>query len=462
MRILIADDEKGIRTSLSELLGTDHDVILCEDGESALRKIEVSVFDLVITDHQMPKITGIELIKRGKELSPQTSFMLMSAYGSVDQAVLALKTGADDYFMKPFEFDEILHRVQKISELRDWNNEKVLKGDKPQKSFTGNSIFISKVKEFVSKVASVHSPVLILGPSGSGKEVLSKTIHETGPRSERPFIAINCASLTEQLMESELFGHEKGAFTGATQTKLGKFELASGGTLFLDEIGELSQNLQAKLLRVLQEKEFFRVGGVRQIKTTARVIAATHRQLKEMVKQGTFREDLFFRLNILTFEMAALVERKEDLPELLDFFWKKHTREIGRRLTLSEGAHEKLLRYSYPGNIRELQNVLERLVVLGPDSGIVGIENLPPEISGEIRGGAVSKAATHPISTDGFDEAVGMGLTEYLDHHEELMIQKAMEVCGYNQIRAAELLKINRGTLQYKLKKYGITKAEAA
>lgn len=302
--------------------------------------------------------------------------------------------------------------------------------------------------EFVSKVSGVESPVLLLGPSGSGKEVLARSIHEEGARESAQFVAINCASLNEQLMEAELFGYEKGAFTGAVSSQPGKFEVASGGTLFLDEIGELSSSLQAKLLRVIQEREFYRVGGLKQIKTNARIIAATHRSLSEMVTAGTFREDLYFRLNVLTFALSPLSDRSEDIPILLDHFWKRFRDCYGCKAELAPETRAALLNYRYPGNVREMQNILERLAVLYGKSDPIPPSYLPPE---------VQRAGQEPPSefVERRAEYQGKGLMEKLEAIESKLVFLAMEQARQNQIRAAQLLKISRGALQYKLKKYG-------
>jgi len=302
----------------------------------------------------------------------------------------------------------------------------------------------------------VNSPVLILGPTGTGKEVLAQSIHECSKRAQRSFVAINCASLNEQLIQSELFGHEKGAFTGATATKPGKFELANDGTLFLDEIGELSQDMQAKLLRVLQEKEFCRVGGVRNIKSGARVIAATHRDLKKMVKEGSFREDLYFRLNVLMFENLPLEKRKEDIAPLTRFFWGELSAELQRNSVLSLKAIDALGNYRFPGNIRELKNVLERLMVLGPKTGEIGPELLPPEFLGLTLGG------TTEGDSFGMDLDLSQGFSAAIEQIENQIIEKAMSQAGDNQVKAAALLKMARGTFQYKLKKLQAAQKKAA
>lgn len=458
MRIIIADDAPGIRNSLVELLKDKHEVIECETGEEALGIIEKKSIDLVITDNRMPKVTGLALIRRGKEISPSTGFVLMTAYASVDDALEAIRLGAEDYFTKPFDLSEVLHRIGRIEQLREWKVETELKeASRTTSGLIGNSPSVRNTREFISKVAADTAPILLLGPSGSGKELVARSIHDTGPRAHRPFIAVNCASLGEQLLESELFGHEKGSFTGATTTKPGKFELASGGTLLLDEVGELSPAIQARLLRVLQEKEFYRVGGVRQIHCDARVIAATNRNLKEMVRLGNFREDLFFRLNVLAFELEPLAQRAEDITLLIPFFWDRLVRERGKRVRLSPSALEDLKHYQYPGNIRELQNILERLVVLASADSTVESEALPPEVRGaKASHFTTAKEAVKSEETRPQPEADGLkGLDDLVADYERWLVLNAMEKSKFRQVDAAVLLKITRGALQYKLKKYG-------
>jgi len=451
MFILVAEDEVGLRTTLVGWLRKEHEVIATEDGAAALLEIEKRAVDLVISDNQMPKLSGFDLLRRTKEVSPSTSFLMMTGFGSIDQGIEAIRLGADDYLLKPFELAEIRHRVHRIEELRVWKAEKTLKQESSENSEFPRlkSAAARHAMDFVEKVANVASPVLLLGPSGAGKEVMARAIHRAGSRAGQPFVAINCASLTEQLMESELFGHEKGAFTGAITAKQGKFELAKDGTLFLDEMGELSLQLQAKLLRVLQEKEFYRLGGLRLIKANTRVVAATNRSLKQMVTAGTFREDLFFRLNVLCFELPPLRERRDDIPTLIHHFWNRLCKNMGSRAQLSPDAFRVLCEYSYPGNIRELQNTLERILVLGGANNDVGIENLPAEVRNTV--GGVS--AETPVAPD----LSALGLIETLEKIERDLVIKALQEGDYSQARAASRLKITRGALQYKIKKYGLS-----
>lgn len=468
MRILIVDDEVGLRNSLKELLQESYDVETAEDGEQALKLIQEKSFEIVLSDLKMPKLDGLGLLAKIRELSPLTSFILMTAQGSIEGAVAAIHAGADDYLSKPIEFAEVFHRINRIIELRAWNAKKILNSSEKSKTkLVGESQFLIETKKFIEKVAPVNSPVLLLGPSGTGKEVVAKAIHEANQDNNSPFVAVNCASLSENLLESELFGHEKGAFTGAVASKPGKFELAAGGTIFLDEIGELQLNLQAKLLRVLQEKEFCRVGGTRVIKSQARVVAATHRNLKELVDKGLFREDLYFRLNVLQYQMTPLCDRKEDIPLLINHFWNYICEDLGVKSSLSPNAKTVLEQYHYPGNIRELKNILERLIVLTPQNGRVDLAQLPAEIANRpvvLTDVSQATAVTNTTANDFQPPAwkPGMAIEDYLDLIEGEVLQRAFEIVGENQVQAAELLGLNRGTLQYKIKKHNLTKKKSA
>lgn len=468
MRILIVDDEVGLRNTLNEFLKERYETFTAEDGAQALALIQEKSFDLIISDFKMPKLNGLELLQKVREISSSSSFILMTAHGSIEGAVKAIQDGADDYLPKPVEFAELEHRINRIVQLRAWQNQKTLTQYYSKKvNLIGHSEFMTGLKKFIVQVANVPSPVLLLGPSGTGKEVVAKSIHENGSGNENNFVAINCASLSENLIESELFGHEKGAFTGANTVKVGKFEVAAGGTLFLDEIGELPLSLQAKLLRVLQEKEFCRVGGTRPIKSQARVVAATHRDLKDWVANGLFREDLYFRLNVIQHEMLPLNKRKEDVADLIQYYWSVLTEELGIKSTLSPMAKTALENYDYPGNVRELKNIIERLIVLTPDNGRVDVGHLPKELTGKQTQPVLTEVKSAPAVVD--DSAVvpaawkpGMAVESYLESIEETIISKAFELSDHNQVQAADLLGLNRGTLQYKIKKYNLAKKKAA
>lgn len=447
MQIVVVDDDNNIRSSLIALLSESYSVVDFPNAQEALAYLEKNYADLVITDQKMPGMTGVELIEKAKTINPRTSYFLMTAYASVQQAVSALQKGADDYIMKPFDLDEMELRVSRIKKLREYghsvtlNTESIVGLD----NLIGESSNIKEAKDFVLKVADVPSSVLILGPTGSGKEVLGRAIHEVSTRSHMPFVAINCATLSDQLIESELFGHEKGSFTGATVTKEGKFELANGGTIFLDEIGELSIELQAKLLRVLQEREFYRIGGNKLIKSDVRVLAATHKDLQQMVTNGSFREDLLYRLNVLVFHLRPLNERVEDIGPISKFLWDKLLPELNRKSELTSHVVDKLITYSWPGNIRELKNVLERMIVLGPESGPVDLESLPLEIN--------PKNSSQQSVESKLSLPDQINLDQHIQNIEYDIIKRIYVREENNQVKTAEALGLKRGTLQYKLKK---------
>lgn len=451
MRILVVDDDSSVRTTLTEVFKDNYDVSSAISAEEAIELIDKHEFDVIITDNKMSGKSGIDLIREYKPQNPHTSFILITAYATVQQAVEAIKLGADDYMIKPFDIDEVEHRVQKAMSLNQLKRRAKLQSYKSLgfDRMIGDSQNIREAKEFIQKISDVDSNILILGPSGAGKEVMAQTIHETSTRSGQPFVAINCATFSEQLIESELFGHEKGSFTGATTQKLGKFELASDGTIFLDELGEMPIELQSKLLRVLQEKEFTRIGGTKNIKTRARVLAATNRDLKKMVSEGTFREDLYFRLNVLNFELKPLNERKEDILPLSTFLWESLRKEVKRDSSLAPATLDKLQDYSFPGNIRELKNILERMMVLGPKTGEVTPDYLPTDI---VPKKSISRNLEQETIGDDLD--LSLGLNHLIDTLERKAVEEAMRRSGNNQVKAADLLQIKRGTLQYKLKKY--------
>lgn len=450
MKLLVVDDDSSVRNTLNEIFKDLYDTSMAISAEEAIELMEKNQFDVVITDNKMPGLTGIDLIQRMKPKNLNTSFILLTAYASVQQAVESIKLGADDYMIKPFDINEIEHKVKKAKKLNDYKrrNELLANNELGLSRMIGKSKNMIDAKTFINKISDVDSSVLIFGPSGSGKEVMAKTIHETSSRSSRPFVAINCAVLSEQLMESELFGHEKGSFTGAVANKTGKFELASEGTIFLDELGEMPIQLQAKLLRVLQEKEFTRVGGLKTISTKARVIAATNQNLDKMISDGQFREDLFFRLNVLNFNLLPLKDRIEDIEEISSYLWNELSAEINRKSILTSEIISILKTYAFPGNIRELKNILERIMVLGPKDGDISISSLPQELCHT----SLVEADTSKSSENRFE----VGLIDSLENLERELLKSAMSKTKNNQIKAAEILQIKRGTLQYKLKKYGI------
>lgn len=459
MHILLVDDEVHATAALKEFLEDDYTITIRNNGQEALEFLKKEKVDLVITDHNMPLMTGMELIKEGKKLFPDCFFIMVTAHSSLEHAIQALRTGADDYLLKPIDFTELEHRVLRIKQLHSWTNQKTLQAQNlpAMSKMIGESKAITDIKNFAQKVTDAPTPVLITGQSGSGKELLAKAIHEVGQRGSQPFVAINCATLSEQLLESELFGHEKGSFTGATNSKPGKFELAYDGTLFLDEIGELAAGLQAKLLRVLQEKEFYRLGGTRLLKTNCRIVAATHRDLEAMVKNGEFREDLYFRINVLRVQTPSLAQRAEDIPLLIKHFCKQIGAELSSKSQIDDDIFQYLSKKEYIGNIRELRNEIERMLVLNMNKPVICLNDLMQPMSMTPKTEEV--VATASINDD-LDYTIG--LSERLDDLEERIVLKALDDNNYNQVQTAKALRVTRGALQYKINKYNINISKAA
>lgn len=420
-------------------------VLSAENGEEALKVFRKEEPDLVILDLKMPKMNGIEVLRNIKETNPEIPVIMITAHGSTDVAVEAMKIGALDYISKPFDIEELRVIIRKALEYKKLNDEvNYLKGVLKEK--TTKIIYRSKVMDdllkLVHQVAPTEATVLILAESGTGKELIADLIHECSNKSTGPLIKINCGALPENLLESELFGYEKGAFTGAVSRKKGKFELSQGGTIFLDEIGEISEAMQVKLLRVLQEKEFQRVGGEETIKGDFRVIAATNRNLKEMVDNQEFREDLYYRLNVIPIYIPPLRERKDDIPLLIDYFIEIYSSQMGKpKMRISEKALNKMNNYKWQGNIRELQNIIERCVILSLGN-VITEEILPIDITTTVYN--VDKDFVLP--EDGI----------FLEDVEKGLIIQALERSEFNQTKAAKLLGITRHTLIYRLEKYNI------
>src|SRR3982751_2111341 len=369
--ILVVDDEKSQREILEMILsGEGYDVTTASSGEAAMKFVESRRFDLVLTDLKMTGMSGLDLLKELTNFDKSIIVILLTAHGSVDSAVDALRLGAFDYLQKPYDKDKLLDTVS-----RALNKLSVLDTE-----IVSISPEMDKVKKLILKIAKSNSTVLIRGESGTGKELIARSIHKNSLRGNEIFQAVNCAAINENLLESELFGHEKGSFTGAIADKKGLFEVADDGTLFLDEIGELDISLQAKILRALQEKEIRRVGGIREIEVDVRVIAATNRDLLHMVEEKRFREDLYYRLNVLSIELPALRERRTDIPVLIDYFVKKHTRVTKRNITITAEARRVMEDYSYPGNIRQMESAIERAILLSEEDRIT-VDDLPPEMT---------------------------------------------------------------------------------
>ena len=435
--ILIVEDNDELRSIVREALEDKHSVTEAADAEEAFEILKNSSFDLVITDLKLPSADGIAVLEAVKKSSPSTEVIIVTAFGSVERAVDAMKKGASDFITKPFSLDHIRLAAAKVISSKALKEENAyLKGLKRGK-IIGSSSAVKELLDMCAKVAHKEATVLITGESGTGKELIAEEIHYLSSRKERPIIKVNCGALAPGVLESELFGHEKGAFTDAFTSRKGRFELADGGTIFLDEIGDMPLGLQVKLLRVLQERSFERVGGEKTIKTDVRVIAATNRNLKQMVKEGSFREDLFYRLNVVELHVPPLRERKEDIPELAGYFLKKYSEYGGYGVrTISKEALEKLKNYGYPGNIRELENIIQRILVTAPGS--------------EVRGEDV------PYEAGTVHDASGGGLNAKVAETEKDAIEKVLKKTGGNKIKAASLLGISRPTLDAKMKKFGM------
>ncbi|MCD6521309.1 sigma-54-dependent Fis family transcriptional regulator [Candidatus Calescamantes bacterium] len=436
-KVLIVEDEERMRELLTDhLTSWGYEVTGVSDGETALKKLKEHHFPIAIIDLRLPGMDGLKLLEKIKEIDPSTESIVITAYATVESAINALKKGARDYLTKPFKMEELRVVIEKAMEekLREEENRYLKDHHREKVTFTDLVYRSRKMKEVVEKIKKVlksEVTVLVTGESGTGKELVARIIHYESPRKEKPFVVVNCAALPETLLESELFGHEKGAFTGANTRKIGKFEFADGGSVFLDEIGEMPLPLQAKLLRFLQYKEFQRVGGNETIRVDVRIIAATNKDLKEEVKKGNFREDLYYRLDVFPIHLPSLRERKEDIPLLCENY-------LARRYPhkkISPEAMDLLLNYSWPGNVRELENVLERACLLSEGETI-----LPSHISLPFPRGAKE------LST--------------LEEMEKNLIQEALKLTRGNQTRASELLGITRRTLIYRMKKYGINPKE--
>lgn len=456
-RILVIDDHETMRGGVRVALERQgHEVLAVADGKTGLAHLEKADFDLVITDYKMDGLDGLGVLTAILERGVDTDVIVMTAYGSVDLAVEAMKKGAVDFVSKPFSPDVIQlkvdkalsHRQVRASHDRLKEENAYLKTEIDERfnfgEMVGADASMNAVFERVKKAAPIDSVVLVLGESGTGKELVARAIHQSGPRRHGPFVKVNCGALPKDLVEGELFGHEKGAFTGAVKDKRGRFELADGGTIFLDEVGDLPLDAQVKLLRVLQEKEFERLGGEKTLQVDVRVIAATNRELKEMVAEGLFREGLYYRLEVIPITLPPLRKRKSDVPNLVEHFLRKKSAELGMKpKTITETALTMLKAYHWPGNVRELENLIERLLVLS-DGDEIGVADLPFDEA------EVSEAP--PVVLDG----ESLSLNARLDSLERDLIVQALEQAEGVKTRAAELLGVKTSALYYKLDKYGL------
>lgn len=454
-RILVVDDEESIREFLEIMLKKEgYEVTLAEDGQKAKDLLTKKTFDMIISDLQMPNVTGIELLKHVKESYPDTVFMLITAFGTTETAVEAMKMGAYDYLTKPFKIDEVRMNIQNALRSRNLEVEnrslkKELVKEYSFQNMVGNSQAMHSIYDMVKRVAQTPTNVLITGESGTGKEVVAKAIHYNGPLKDRPFVTVNCGAIPENLMESEMFGHKKGSFTGAVADKAGLFEVADGGTLFLDEVGELPLTIQVKLLRAIQERVIRRVGATDDNKVDVRIIAATNRNLEEMVSKGGFRQDLFYRLNVINIKTPSLRERRDDVPLLANHFLKKYNDRLNKTIgAISAEAMEILKKYDYPGNVRELENLIERTVALEGGATILP-ESLPPMVNTS-SGRKMASSNEIEIGDDGVDLDKVMGQIE-----KELLV-KAIHAAGGVKKRAAKLLHISFRSMRYRIEKYNL------
>jgi len=442
-RLLVVDDEKNIREGLAEALrGDGHDVVCAENGDEGWKIFSAGDIDLVITDLKMPGISGDELLKRILSSAPGFPVIILTGHGTVETAVNAMRDGAWDFLTKPVDLDHLSLKVKRALETRELffqhrRMEEELERKRQFKSIISNSRNMREIFNTINKASPTKASVLITGESGVGKELVADAIHELSPRKDQPLIKVHCAALSPTLLESELFGHEKGAFTGAVARKRGRFELASGGTLFLDEIGEIDQNNQIKLLRVLQEKKFERVGGEQTVEVDVRIVAATNKDLKAEIEKGNFREDLYFRLNVVNIHVPPLRERKDDIPLLAAAFLKEFAQENGKNIEgINEKARSRLYSFDWPGNVRELRNCMESAVVMC-QSNVITVDDLPP--------------AFRNAADDGW---INIKLGANMAECEKIIIRGTLSYCNGNKSKTSEMLDIGRKTLLRKLSEY--------
>jgi two-component system response regulator PilR (NtrC family) len=452
-KLLIVDDEQSMRQLLTLVFErAGHQVRVAENGLRALAALREEPADLILSDVKMPDMGGIELLRAARELTPDAAVIMMSAFATLETAREAFKLGADDFVQKPFDIDELklivdkaLERISLVQENRALKLAQRERGRLD--NIIGRSARMQAVYQMIETVAGVQSTVLITGESGTGKELVARAIHNLSPRADKPFVSINCGAFTETLLESELFGYVRGAFTGATASRKGLFEAAGRGTIFLDEVGETSPAMQVKLLRVLQERRVRPVGAHDEVEIDVRVIAATNRDLAAMVKAGTFREDLFYRISVIPIQLPPLRERREDVPDLVEHFIKKFCAQTKRALSITPKAMQLLENYSWPGNVRELEHTIERAVALEPTDAIQP-ERLPEQITNYNPARVASDAFAFPED--------GINLVAHLEHLEKTFVLEALRRTEGNQTRAAELLHISVRSLRHLLDKHGI------
>ncbi|MGB9840213.1 sigma-54-dependent transcriptional regulator [Thermovenabulum sp.] len=447
-KLLIVDDDDAICSSLEFALEDDFLIYTTNSEEQALSLAEVEDFGIILLDLRLGKNDGLETLKKLKMISPKSAIIIMTAYGSIESSVEAMKNGAYYYITKPIDLIQLktlLNKALEYINLKsrvEYLNEKLIY-EYQLSGMVGSSKAMQKVFELIEKVKEIDSNVMVTGESGTGKELVARAIHFCGRRKDKPFEAVNCAAIPQNLLEAELFGYEKGAFTGAEHRKKGIFEIADGGTIFLDEITEMDISLQAKLLRVVQEKEIMPVGSEKRKKVNVRIISATNKDIKKEVKEGRFREDLFFRLNVINIHIPPLRERREDIPQLAGYFIKKYSKEMGKNVEgIDDKALEILCKYDYKGNVRELQNILERAVALS-DKKILGVEDLPTEV-----------VLLSQKFSDEFKNLIPVFVGEDLQSVEKKVILYTLKYCKGSRKKTAKMLKISERNLRYKLKEY--------
>ncbi len=449
-RILVVDDEQGMRDFLSIMLKKEgYDVVAAENGEHALKAIHAEIYDLVITDVKMPRVDGIEVLRTVKEISPETVVIVITAFATTDTAVQAMKLGAYDYITKPFKVDEIKLIIQKALEKHHLRKENILLRREIAaragfENFVGKSEAMQKVFALIRQVADTKSTVLISGESGTGKELVARAVHYNSARKDKPFVTVNCGALPETLLESELFGYMKGSFTGATSNKQGLFEAANGGTIFLDEISATTPNLQIKLLRVIQERTFMRVGGTTDVKVDVRVIAASNKDLQAEVAKGAFREDLYYRLNVIPIHLPPLRERKEDIAVLTEHFLNKLALSGKEPKKIANDTLKFFMNYRWPGNVRELENTIERLVILA-SGDTIRADDIPESLKTFI---------PCPELVPSEIPDAGLNMEELLENAERILLKKALEKSGGVKTEAAKLLGLTFRSFRHRLQKY--------
>lgn len=458
-RVLIVDDDPVILEVIGDILKKNgYEVVAAPNGAAGIRELERKYFDLVLTDLVMPDVDGMEVLNHVVSTSPKAICIILTGHGTIKSSVEAIKKGAFDYITKPITADELLVVIEKALKFRNLEEENIrLKKELQQTygydNFVGTSNAIKNIYDLIEKVADTDGTVLISGASGTGKELIARAIHYNSSRCDRPLVVINCGAIPEELLESELFGHEKGAFTGAYKSRIGRFEMANGGTIFLDEIGEMSPALQVKLLRVLQEKKFERVGGTKTIHVDVRIIAATNKNLTTAINKGKFREDLYYRLNVIPMKVPPLKQRKSDIPLLIDHFLKKFQKGAKKKITgFSPEVMDAMLKYDWPGNVRELENVIKRLTILCDDE-VVTVDDLPEHIPHKGR-------AVRVVEEDFLEK--GETLHDAVEDYEKRLILGALERSDWVKTKAAKLLNINRTTLVEKIKKQNLTESASA